>query len=251
MKKIYLNEKEKKNMLNKFVEQFKKQIDEYMFSLTDKSFTVKTELGEVAKDKVVILYTQEAYLRMKALVNYFSTEVAWYGLVDKLDDKTYHVYDVKMCKQYVNGAKVDTEDDDAVEFFDSLTDDELNHMHFQAHSHVNMSTGASAVDIQNQNDVVRNMGKKGFYIFQIWNKKDEISTYLYDLDNNTYYDSKDVIVEVEDSMGTLDDFLAEAEEKVIEKKSYPYQWQYQKSGKKSDKFENMPDDYPYYGGYNY
>ena len=96
-------------------------------------------------------------------------------------------------------------------------------MHFQAHSHVNMSTSASGVDLQNQADVVRNMGKDGFYIFQIWNKKGDISTYLYDLDNNVFYDSKDVDIAVEDPLGTVDDFIDSIDKLVIEKKYYPYQ----------------------------
>ena len=114
MKPIYLSEDAKVELFNKFFEKFKKELDNFAFNTSDTSITVKTEFSEVAKEKVMILFTQEAFLRMQALVDFFDTEVAWYALVDKIDDLTYRIYDVKVCKQYVDGAKVDTEDDDVL-----------------------------------------------------------------------------------------------------------------------------------------
>ena len=171
-----------------------------------------------------------------------------------ISDKSYRVYDVKVCKQFVTGGKVDTEDEDTLKFFESLTDDEAEHMHFQAHSHVNFDTGASGTDMENQSDVVRNMGKSGFYIFQIWNKKGDISTYLYDLDNNIFYDSKDVELDIEDEMGSLSDFVESTRELVVEKKVYPYQvyqsgYQYQPEKKKKGKKKGKEEDSPYLSGY--
>ena len=220
MKPIILSDEAKTELFAQFIEKFKKEIDNYAFNGTDTTLSFKLNFSKVAQEKVVITYTQEAYLRMQSLVEFFDTEVAWYGLVERLDPTHYYVYDVKVCKQYVNGAKVDTEDEDTLEFFDSLTDDEANHLHFQAHSHVKMSTGASGVDLQNQHDVVKNLGKTGFYIFQIWNKNNDINTYIYDLDNNVYYDRKDVLIDVEG----VDDYIAEVADLVVEKKAYPYQY---------------------------
>ena len=220
MKPINLSEDDKLKLFEQFLDKFKKEIEEYAFNTSDATLSVKTNFSEVAKEKVVITYAQEAFLRMQSLVEFFDTEVAWYGLVERIDEKHFYVYDVKVCKQYVNGAKVDTEDEDTLEFFNNLTDDEANHLHFQAHSHVKMSTGASGVDIQNQKDVIKNLGKTGFYIFQIWNKSNDINTYLYDLDNNVFYDRKDVVIDVEG----VDDFIADVAELVVEKKVYPYQY---------------------------
>lgn len=254
MKPIYLTEEAKIQLFNKFFEKFKKELDNFAFNTSDTSMTVKTDFSEVAKEKVMIVFTQEAFLRMQALVDFFDTEVGWYGLVDRIDDKTFRVYDVKVCKQYVDGTKVDTDDDDMIEFFGSLSEDEANHMHFQAHSHVKMSTGASAVDLQNQQDVVKNMGKTGFYVFQIWNKSGDINTYLYDLDNNVFYDRKDVMIEIEDSLGTVDDFLGSVADLVEEKKKYPYQYQYgnyNKDSKKSEKEKEKENEieHAYQDGY--
>ena len=224
MKPINLPENVRLKLFEQFLTKFKEEMDNYAFN-DSASLTIKTNFGEVAKEKVIIRYTQEAFLRMQALVNFFDSEVAWYGLCERLSERVFRIYDVKVCKQTVTGAKVDTTDEDTAAFFESLTDDEANHMHFQAHSHVKMTTGASGVDLQNQHDVIHNMGKTGYYIFQIWNKNNDINTYLYDLDNNVFYDRKDVCLEIEDSLGALDDFLVSVADLVVEKK-YQYNTEY-------------------------
>lgn len=220
MKPIKLTEEMKLVLFQEVIKKFDEQMNNYGFNTTDANISVKTNFSKQADEKVIISYTQQAYLRMRELVQFFDSEVAWYGLVEQIDPLHYHVYDVKVCKQYVNGTKVDTEDEDMFEFFSSLTDEEAEHMHFQAHSHVNMSTSASGTDVQNQEDIMKNLSGKGFYIFQIWNKKDDISTYLYDLDNNVFYDSKDVLIDIEG----VDDFITSVAD-LVEKKAttYPYQ----------------------------
>ena len=245
MKPINLSEEDKINLFQKFFEKFKSELDNFSFNSASESITIKTGLNEVAKEKVHIIFTPEAYLRMQALVDYFSTEVGWYGLVERVSPTIFRVYDVKVCKQYVNGAKVDTEDEDTLEFFGNLTDEEADHMHFQAHSHVRMSTSASGVDLQNQQDVIKNMGKTGFYIFQIWNKNGDINTYLYDLDNNVFYDKKDVEINIEDSLGILDDFIGSVEDLVQERN--PYQKTSKKEETPQGKDLDEKDDNPYYG----
>ena len=259
MRPIILSEDNKLKLFEQVLEKFRTEVDNYAFNSNGSTISIKTNFDEVAKDKVKIIYTQEAFLRMQMLVDFFDTEVAWYGLCERLEEKKFRIYDVKICKQYVNGAKVDTEDEDALEFFANLTDDEAEHLHFQAHSHVRMGTGASGVDLQNQQDVIKNMGKSGYYIFQIWNKNNDINTYLYDLDNNVFYDRKDVDIMIEDSLGTMDDFLDSVIDLVSEKK-YPYQYggykQYagyttgkEKKSTQKNKDEKEDEDTPYMQGY--
>ena len=255
MKPLVIDKETEEKLLLACFEKFKKELESFKFNMNDSKFTMTMDLAEPAKEKITVLYTQDAYLKMETLVDFYDTEVGWYGLVEKINDKLYRVYDVKICKQYVNGAKVDTEDEDTLEFFNSLTDDEAEHMHFQAHSHVKMSTGASGTDLQNQTDVIRNMGLKGYYIFQIWNKMGDINTYLYDLDNNVFYDRKDVIIEVETADNTLAGWVAETKDLVCEKKvGYQYYPQ-QKKSKKNEKEEPheptyLPGYYPV-NNYNY
>lgn len=237
MKPIKITKESKVKLFESFTQKFMKEMDDFEFNMNDNKLTFSFDFNQPAKDKVTIMYTQQAYLRMMALVDYYDTEVGWYGLVDQISDKLYLVYDVKLCKQYVNGSKVDTEDEDTLEFFNSLTDEEAEHLHFQAHSHVKMSTGASTIDLQNQADVVKNMGKTGFYIFQIWNKNLDINTYLYDLDNNVFYDKKDIIIEIDDESGSLSDFIDETVDLVIEKK-YSYEKKEKKEEPKKTEYLN-------------
>ena len=215
MKPIALSGEEKEKLIQKFVAQLSKSLDSYTFDSSTK-FTFETKVGEKLKDKIDILYAPQAYLRMKRLVDSFSSEVSWFGLVKKLSPKQYYVYDVLVPKQYVDGAKVDTTDEDMLEFYSNLTDEQAEFMHFQAHSHVNFDTIASGTDMTNQMDILSNIpGKQGFYIFQIWNKRGSINTFLYDLDENRFYDKDDVNIVVSDSeYGSLDNFIAEAEKLV-------------------------------------
>ena len=250
MKPINMTKEAKVKLFEEFTKKFMKELDDFEFNMNDNKMSFSFDVSQQAKEKVTIMYTQQAYLRMMALVDYYDTEVGWYGLVEQLSDKLYLVYDVKLCKQYVNGAKVDTEDEDTLEFFNSLTDDEAEHLHFQAHSHVRMSTSASSIDLRNQADVVKNMGKSGFYIFQIWNKNLDISTYLYDLDNNVFYDKKDIIIEIDDETGSISDFINNSIDLVIEKKSYQYKSKEEK--KEEPKNTKHLDDYKkteYLNGY--
>ena len=254
MKPINITDETKMMLFKDFAEKFMKELDNFSFNKNETKFSFSCNLGKEAKEKITILYSQKAYIRMLTLVDFYDTEVGWYGFVEKLSDHLYYVYDVKLCKQYVNGTKVDTEDEDTLKFFDSLTDEEAAHMHFQAHSHVRMGTMASGIDLQNQADVIRNMGKTGFYIFQIWNKSNDINTYLYDLDNNMFYDKKDIIIDIEDDEGTISDFVDSTVDLVVEKKSYPYQ-QYagMNNSKKNEKEEKEKTTYlnGYWDGNSY
>lgn len=245
MKPIVMTEEAEEKILKSFFEKFRKEWKSFKDNLNETKFSFSTTISEPAKEKVTILFTQQAYLKMMFLVDYYDSEVAWYGLVQKIDDLLYRIYDIKICKQYVTGGKVDTEDEDTLEFFDSLTDDEIEHMHFQAHSHVKMSTNASGIDLQNQADVVKNLGKNGFYIFQIWNKGGDINTYLYDIDNNVFYDRKDIEIEIEDGMSTISNFLLETENLVIEKKAVPQYTTYTPPKAKQSQPTYLPGYYPY------
>ena len=216
MRPLKLNDKEKSELVNKLLKQFITSLDNYTFGNSTK-ITFEATIGGKLKDKIKLVYSPSAWLKMQTLVKNFTSEVSWFGLVDKTESPlVYYIYDVLVCKQQVNGAKVDTEDEDMLEFLSGLTDEQAEHLHFQAHSHVNMATSASGTDLQNQADIIGNMpGNDGFYIFQIWNKYGDINTYFYDLANNAFYDRDDVEIYIDDeTYGTIDDFINEAKKLV-------------------------------------
>jgi len=253
MKPIKITEELEEKILSDFIQKFQKEWTQFKENMNETKFNFSVQMSQKAKEKITVRYSQSAYLKMQALVENFDTEVGWYGFVKRLDENTYYVYDVKVCKQYVTSGKVDTEDEDTLKFFDSLTDEEIEDMHFQAHSHVNMSTTPSGTDLQNQSDVVRNMGNKGFYLFQIWNKRGDINSFLYNLDENLFYDRNDIVTEIEG----LDEFILSVDDLVIEQKTYPYQYspypvpvnQKEKTTKKNE--EKSPYLNDYWDGCNY
>ncbi len=202
MKKLKLNKKDKEKLMAKFLQQLN-EIEE------EDEVVVNISLKEPTKNKITVLFTPEAYLRCQALVKSFSGEVGWNGLIRKINETTYRVYDIMVYPQVVNGMRTidPTETNDWYDKYDNVYDD----MMFQAHSHVNMSTAASTTDMQNQMNMVKNMQGTGFRLFQIWNKQGEINSFLYDLDKNLVYDKDDIDVKIETAeFGTIDSFIEDA-----------------------------------------
>lgn len=185
------------------------------FSFT-RSFTNREAKPE---EKAYIYYTSDAYTKMKSLVTHYDSEVGWHGLVRKIDDKTWLVYDVLVYPQDVTGATVNTDQDEYVKFLQELSDEQAQNMFFHGHSHVNMSTFASSVDMDHRDRIVKCAKEDGFWIFQIWNKRGEISSVIYDLGANILYDTKDIELGVLFEQGTLGSFIADADSKV-RKKTY-------------------------------
>ena len=215
MKPIVLSQAAKEVLLKNMVQEFVKALDDYEFNINETKFSYEQSFSVKAKDKIIIRFTPQAYLRCLEMVKSYSSEIGWYGLIRKLDDRTYQVYDIIVCNQRVSGGRVVTDDDDMIEFYEKLTDEQAEFLHFQAHSHVNMSTSPSSVDLENQASTVKNMGGTGFYLFQIWNKSLDINSFLYDLDNNVFYDKNDIEVIVDDDeFGSITGFINSLKDKV-------------------------------------
>ena len=209
MKKLKLSKTEKEQL----IKEFEKSIEEYETDLNSNNLEFGKTLSARSKDKVRIVFTPSAYLRSQALVKNFSGEVGWNGLAKKIEKGVYFVYDVMVYPQVVSGAR--TLDPTKTNDWYDKYDDVLDQMHYQAHSHVNMGTGASDTDLNNQREIVRNSQGKGFKIFQIWNKSGDINTYLYDMDENVLYDRNDVEIDIAfEERNTLKTFIKEAKEIV-------------------------------------
>ena len=215
MKPISLSQEAKVVLMKEMISKFAAALEDYEFNINETKFSYEKSFSVKTKDKIVIRFTPQAYLRCLEMVKSYSSEIGWYGLIRKLEDRVYQVYDIIVCNQRVSGGRVITDDDDMVEFYEKLTDEQAEFLHFQAHSHVNMSTSPSSVDLDNQASTVKNMGGKGFYLFQIWNKSLDINSFLYDLDNNVFYDRNDIEVVVEDDeFGTVTEFISSLKDKV-------------------------------------
>ena len=184
--------------------------------LFDGSFSFQKKYTCANKDqKITIYYTSSAFCKMYYLIESFKSEIGWHGLIKKLSDTEFLIYDILVFKQNVTGSTVTPDEEDYTKFLMSLSDEEAAHMHMHGHSHVNMGVTPSSVDTNFQRDIVATMNNKGFYLFQIWNKSLEVTSILYDFDAGVMYEKKDIEVDILDDDGiSVASFVQKAEKLV-------------------------------------
>jgi len=239
--------------------------------LADGSFTfTRSFASKEAKEeeRAHLYYTPEAYLKMLMLLKSFETEIGWHGLIRQLDERSWLVYDILVYDQEVTGSTVNTDYEGYGKFLIDLTEEQANHMFFHGHSHVNMGVYPSSVDINHRTELMAASDPDKTWIFQIWNKRGECSTAIYDIPNNIMYETKDVDMAVlfDEGTSTNTTFIAAAKEKVKTRAAsvVPFQQAADKKQKKSDgkkqhqqsyeDWDDLVDDgtAPYgrgYGGY--
>lgn len=171
--------------------------------------------------KAVLYFTEMAWQKMQTLIREFSTEVAWHGIAHRGDDASkdeYYITDILVYPQEVTGATVNTDQERYELWLMQHEDDVFNNIRAQGHSHVNMGTSPSGVDLTHQEKILAQLEDDMFYIFMIWNKRGEKTIKIYDLAKNVLFDGTDVSVEVlADETGLLT-FLAEAKKMVQDRK---------------------------------
>lgn len=202
--KRHLTQLEKQTLLNEF--------EKHLNEVTDGkvSFTKTITLPE----KIKIYYTPDAFSKTVRLIMSHTMEVAWHCLVRK-KDTNYEVYDVLSYPQTVGPAHVhvkmgrtfgDGNHKDPTKYYTdwynevvlNMPEEEEANLCGQCHSHVNMGTTPSSVDMAQQKEELELKGGTGYYLFQIWNKKLEVNSFLYDLDAGVIYEKEDIEVVVED-----------------------------------------------------
>lgn len=151
-----------------------------------------------------IYYSPEAYAKTIRLVQEHPVEVGW-NMVIKPYKSGYKVYDIVVYPQKVSPAYVSVDLPRYGLWKATLEDDVDNNLFGNGHSHVNMSTFASIVDENQQHDEILTK-KSGFYFFQIWNKRNEVNSFFYDIDNKIYYTANDICMIIE----TVDDFVTDS-----------------------------------------
>lgn len=242
MKPIYLNEDDKKEIQEEFMKQLNRgHLFNGGFSF---SRNYAYEPNQFAKAR--ILYTPLAYIKMQSLLAGFASEIAWHGLVVRGEDRDFIVYDIITHKQTVTGSTVTTDDEEYRDFLMSLTDEQAAHLCLQGHSHVNMATNPSGTDLTHQAKIVADKcrKKRGFQIFQIWNKNMKVNSFLYDFDENIYFEDKDIEVDVILDVKTdylVSDFLSEAKA-LVTTKTYNYQQNNASAGQSAGKPANKTED---------
>lgn len=178
-----------------------------------KNFTYKNE------EKAKILFTPTAYAKMVSLLMAFESEVAWHGVGERMDEKTFVISDILVYPQTVTGTTVDMDTEKyAMWLMENDEDDRFNHIIMQGHSHVKMQTSPSPVDKNHQEEILAQLTDDMYYIFMIWNKRLEHTTKIYDLQNNTMYEDNEIEYGIMDDQCDLDEFIDEANKQVVEHK---------------------------------
>ena len=176
--------------------------------------------------KATICFTPEAYAKMTALVQAFDKEVAWHFVTERGEEpNTYLIYDVLVYPQTVAAATVDMDVEAYAAWKETglrSGDERFFHLHGQGHSHVNMSTGPSPTDMNHQRGILADLRPSGFYIFVIWNKRNEHTMWVYDLQENIVYEDRDLTLKIGDS--DLTGFVSDAKALVKTQMPAPTKW---------------------------
>lgn len=218
MRFIQLTEEMKQNALAQFLETLNNQRSST--SAINFSFDLKNTAEE---GKVIVNFTTTAWLKMWALVTTERGEIGWHGIVEKVNKGMYIIKDILMYPQYVTGTTVQTDDVGYGNWLHKeLSDDEINNLRFHGHSHVNMSTSPSGVDTTWYNEILQGLGNDDFYIFGIFNKREEIFMEIYDLAENTIYEKTDITINVilEDN-NYLNNWVESAKKQSLKEKPKP------------------------------
>jgi hypothetical protein len=171
------------------------------------------------KDASASLYlSPQTYSKTIALVTAFSDEVAWHGTVTRAGKSEFIIEDIFVYPQEVTGSTVNTDQEGYTQWLYGFDDEVFSKIRMQGHSHVSMSVFPSGVDSGHRAQILDQLDEDMFYIFMVWNKRLETHTLIYDMANNVLYEDGDVTVKI---LGdeSLDEFLADAKEKVRKKKA--------------------------------
>lgn len=190
-------------------------------NICDTKFKLELELGDLfdANNGALILFKPEAYLKMLLTILESNKELAMHGLVTR-DANIFTVHDVLMYPQEVTSTTVESADGEYGKWIAQIPDDKFNMLRFQMHSHVNMGANPSGTDHSFYRQLLNSV--EDFYIFLIMNKRMEVWTNIYDVQNNILFEDKDVEYAVEGLDGNLiEDWVTDNITKYIQpRKTY-------------------------------
>lgn len=151
--------------------------------------------------KPIIYYAPSAWIKMHFFTQKYTHEVALHGLVKKLRTPgQYYIYDVMAYPQTVTSATVKATDEYDM-WLQSHEDEVFNNIRMQYHSHVNMATNASGVDLSYYESLISDI--QDFYIFIIGNKSGDLNHMVYDKVQNILFERADIMHGILDANSKL------------------------------------------------
>ena len=155
--------------------------------------SVAYKLKPISSDaKAHITLTEQAWEKIKQLVDQCDKEVGWHGTVERTSKNEFTITDILVFPQTVTAATVTSDETKYTMWLMSQPDEVFNKLRFHGHSHVNMGVNPSGVDTKYQDDILKNLND--FYIFGIFNKREDNYLIIYDVTNNIVYEDKDIIL---------------------------------------------------------
>ena len=271
MKIIRLDNQLKQKLIGEYKTSLEKEANEKLAKFAAQCEEIlPSQKAHAATEKLKIYYTAVAFAKIVQLVFSHSQEIGWNMVVKQYNDG-YRVEDVLVYPQKASGAYIEV---DLARYGmwkgdpDKVSDEADANLFGQGHSHVNMGVFASERDKQQQKDEISLKGS-GFYLFQIWNKRLDVNSFFYDIDNNIMYDSDDIDLIIEDGNMTSKEFVADSKAMLVEDKQVQPKTekpaetprkQDKKKGKKESDYEDDEDFTPvednafldgYWPGYGY
>lgn len=220
MEKLKLSQSERENYINALNRKLEKcnKVSAFNFSIKD---YIKEDFKNVKKPTIII--EPHVYVAMMELVKQNDVECSWHCLVHRnLEDMVFTLYELLVFPQINSGAATATDDEEYERWMAKFLLDEnfpIEDLRMHGHSHVNMAVFSSSTDDAYQKDILTNIKDGDYYIFMILNKKMEIAIYLYDLNQQIMFDTKDINLQIRyDSMEDIRSWVAsEIKEKCIKK----------------------------------
>lgn len=204
-------------------DEIEEMIKDYAESLRDADvFSIKQDsLNVVQERKLHVKFSTKAKRMCKQLVDQCDKEIAWNAKVTyDRENNTITLDDILIFPQIVTGTTVDVEPTKYAMWVAGLDDDTVNNMRCHCHSHVNMGVFSSSTDDDYQKQLVRG-NVRDYYLFLIFNKKEQVWAKLYDIETNTVWENKDIVVEYSDA-AEVDEEVAQLIKDNVSTKTYSH-----------------------------
>lgn len=211
-------------LTDEFMEQTRRDFEEAlrMAKLSDGKFNFTKTFTKPGKDKAKVYFTPTAWVKMLTLLGGFDKEVAWHGVATRYgneDDDEYMISDILVYPQEVTGATVTTDRLEYQTWLMAQPDEVFNNIRMQGHSHVNMGTSPSSVDLRDQDGILAQLEDDMFYIFMIYNKRLEFWVKVFDMKKNTVFEKEEVTVAIREDDVDFSEFLKTAKT-IVKEKTY-------------------------------
>lgn len=116
-----------------------------------------------------VVMTRRASLQLLTTLLLNREEVGWFGKVEKINDETLVIKEIRLYPQIVTAAHIDL-GDDYMKWNAEQDDDFMEHRRFHGHSHVYMHPSPSGTDLRDQEGITSLLEEDDYYIFMIINK---------------------------------------------------------------------------------